>query len=519
MFAGVMTLMTRAMRVDARLLRTHILRLLLVLFVYLMLILLRSSPIGLGAPGLQYFLMTTYLNLIFITLGGMSLFPTVITEEKEEMTLGLLKMAGINSISILLGKMMPRLLTAILLLSGQLPFNVLAITLGGVTWDQVIAAYSGLLAHLVLLANIGLFFSVISPTSNSAATRTVILVLTFMLLPWWILAMLNQAIASGEILPGSILVDHVVPVLRWLTEASAISRISGIMVTGFAASALSLQVISNLAAGAVFFLLAWVAFPIVNREEATASPDRSSLLKRMMTKRFFGSNAGRAWTPALIWKDFHFIVGGTSMIVVKFVGYGLLIGIPSFAGYYFQPQYFKWRDVGDGAMVTMLIAFCVEGGLIAARVFREEIKWQTFSSVALLPLPLAMIAYTKVFGCLISLVPAITYFAVGVFISPENFFDTFVDLIQEPGGWFSVVLYLVFIHLTTLLSLFVKWGAMVLSFMITYVGTWFLLVFVSLLSRGGVDDGIFVVFAFMGLMLSVFLQIAIGLRLRQVVAS
>jgi len=48
--------------------------------------------------------MVTYLNFCFITLGGVGYFATAITEEKEELTLGLLKMADIGPLTLLLGK-------------------------------------------------------------------------------------------------------------------------------------------------------------------------------------------------------------------------------------------------------------------------------------------------------------------------------------------------------------------------------------------------------------------------------
>ena len=80
-------------------------------------------------------------------------FATAITEEKEEGTLGLLKMAGISRVSILLGKSTSRLITAILLFLVQLPFTLLAITLGGVTLGQIFAAYWALLAYMLLVAH------------------------------------------------------------------------------------------------------------------------------------------------------------------------------------------------------------------------------------------------------------------------------------------------------------------------------------------------------------------------------
>ena len=65
--------------------------------------------------------------------GALALLETVPTsaeaEEKEEQTLGLLRMTGLNALSILLGKSTSRLLGALLLLLAQFPFTIFAITL------------------------------------------------------------------------------------------------------------------------------------------------------------------------------------------------------------------------------------------------------------------------------------------------------------------------------------------------------------------------------------------------------
>ena len=76
------------------------------------------------------------------------------------MMLGLLRMTDLNSIAILLGKSTSRLVGAFLMLVVQLPFILLAVTLGGVGLIQILAAYSSLLAYLFLVCNLALLCSV-----------------------------------------------------------------------------------------------------------------------------------------------------------------------------------------------------------------------------------------------------------------------------------------------------------------------------------------------------------------------
>ncbi|MGH7127123.1 MAG: hypothetical protein ACREIV_01050, partial [Planctomycetaceae bacterium] len=172
MLDGTLALMVRSLRTETRALLPHLMRFFLVAVIFWALAMAHLNQFSFGAPGLQFFELISYMNFVFITIGGVSIFATCLTEEKEEMTLGLLRMAGLNPISILLGKAVPRLVTASLLLTAQVPFTLLAITLGGVTLSQVWAAYLALLAYLCLVASIGVFSSVWCRRSSSASWMT-----------------------------------------------------------------------------------------------------------------------------------------------------------------------------------------------------------------------------------------------------------------------------------------------------------------------------------------------------------
>ena len=128
----------------------------------------------------------------FATLAGPLMFATCITEEKEEQTLGLLRMANVGPLSLLLGKLAPRLASALLILIVQFPFTLLAITLGGVGWSQVFAAFCTLLAHVFLIANVGLFCSVVGRRTGSAVGLCAILLFGYLIDNWAI--MISNAI-------------------------------------------------------------------------------------------------------------------------------------------------------------------------------------------------------------------------------------------------------------------------------------------------------------------------------------
>src|SRR5207249_1882335 len=150
-----LSLFSRAARTDTRAVSMMLARTALMLIVLFSLLPIQAmSRFGAyGAPGLHFFSSVALLNLFFISLAGLSYFASAITEEKEEMMLGLLKMTGLTPVSILLGKSTSRLAGALVLLAAQLPFVLLAVTLGGVTRLQIVAAYCTLGVYCFSLCN------------------------------------------------------------------------------------------------------------------------------------------------------------------------------------------------------------------------------------------------------------------------------------------------------------------------------------------------------------------------------
>src|SRR5262245_49373029 len=132
MIRKTLALLIRALRVDARNFRSHLIRVgLLSVILYSLWFSDFMSPLS-GAPGLTLFRILAISNAVFVTIFGVGHFASAIAEEKEERTLGLLKMADVGSLSILLGKWAPRMIAMLLLVIVQVPFTLLSVTLGGV---------------------------------------------------------------------------------------------------------------------------------------------------------------------------------------------------------------------------------------------------------------------------------------------------------------------------------------------------------------------------------------------------
>ena len=470
MLGTTATLMTRSLRQEARGLRGHLIRLLFVAIMYFFLLDAQDASVWRGAPGLIFFKSMTWINFIAICVGGASFFSTSITEEKEESTLGLLRMAGISPVSLLLGKSTSRLIAALFLLSLQFPFTLLAITLGGVTVHQVWAAYWALAAFLVMAANVGLFCSVVCRSSRSASWMAGLLLLFLLwLAPLLVVACWYVYLRMSGMSPAAIDVDpSMASVLNWLQQTSSAVRLDTIMSTGFTESALSEQVVMNCVIGLLFFGLGWALFDRVAGKEAAASParnlphPRARLLRRL--------RPGRAWQNALMWKDYHFMTGGKSGLLFRFLIYGSLQALVlmailtvSFSGW---PDWrnFDREEFGGWMMGSMLFMTMVEIALYAGMMFREEIQWKTLSSVMTLPMSPARIIASKIAGCLLGLIPALCYFALGTMIYPEGFFEGLEELVTSEEGWFFTANFLLVVHLTAFYSLWVRWSSLPLAF-------------------------------------------------------
>jgi hypothetical protein len=169
-------------------------------------------------------------------------------------------------------------------------------------------------------------------------------------------------------------------------------------------------------------------------------------------------------------------------------------------------------------MGISLVLVLVELAFCASRIFYEEIKWKTLSGISMLPLSTAQIAYSKIAGCLVGLVPAVAYFCLGVLIYPDNFIKALENLFGQVVGWLLIVEYVLFLHAVAFLSLFVKWGALPLTVAIFFFVHGCCLSLVVMGKPGGAD-GFMVGMVFFGSIGIICLQFGIAERLRSVSAQ
>jgi len=174
MTSPLLALFVRSLREDSRSKAVYWARSGMGAFILLVLAGFAMANTWAGSPGRTFFTEIVILQAVSITFIGLSYFASAIAEEKEEQTLGLLRMTDLNPLSILLGKSTSRLCGALLLLACQFPFTVFAVTLGGISLGQIAATYFSLGAYTFMLCNIALLGSVLARTTPRAAFFSVV---------------------------------------------------------------------------------------------------------------------------------------------------------------------------------------------------------------------------------------------------------------------------------------------------------------------------------------------------------
>ena len=520
-----LALLVRALRTESRDIKSHLFRFGLAGVVVLILLMGLSAIEYESAPGRVMFKAMTVANWVVVTLAAGTFFSIAISEETEQQTLGLLRMANVGPLSLLLGKWLPRMLAAVVLISIQFPFTWLTVTLGGVSWQQIWASYLMLLAHLVLVGNLGLLSSVLNATSAKACGWTFGVMIAVRLLPIVCWAGLMVCAERGWTDPSMAawFWDKVgAPLHEW----SASGRLFGeILATSFQGNAWSPQVISNLAGGAVLFCVAWLVFDPATMRHMSGGPQRRSLLSRLLTRKTRSSAA--AWNWALGWKDFRQVSGGMRSILGKSVLYGAMFVKIFYLNTMYDADYVNGLE--NSCMITAGIIFwCLlplELCFLAAKLFRPELNDHTWSTLLTLPKSLPQIAYSKLGGAMLGLIPTLSVLCV---CSVTFIGELLSDLVRHPESFLFIAYVLAAVvlalHLVTFFSISITWAAwpiaIILGAGVTFFGNflvWMMFALGMLGTGGGGGDAVFyawmMLLTFGHLILAGVTHYGIGLRL------
>ncbi len=491
MLSGSLALFDRALKTEASGLRGHLLRLGFAGFIEIALLIAAATSLSLGAPGLAFFENICWLNVVFISLAAVSLFATAVTEEKEEGTLGLLRMANVGRAALMLGKSTSRLVAALLLLGVQMPFVLLAITLGGVLIGQIAAAFVCLAAYLVLVANLGLLWSVLCRRSATAAFWTGFSLVGYFSLPPLVEFLGQVLVASVGPLPWAVAIQQ--GGADRVAEFGVPHRLGEIFQTGFGDGVWCPQVAFCLAAGAVCFTAAWLCFERFADADRAAAPDRG-LVGRASSRN--PSDRSRPGTRPVAWKEYRFLVGGGRGLTLRFVGLLAALGIVIGMYAYDRADLSSPREQAEilAAWAAVCVAAAMADSLfLATRLLNEELKWNTLGNLLLLPKRTSSLVLGKLEGAAFALIPALVCGVAGLlgFVAlgnPADVHDVFRAIVS-PVTWACVAGWGLYLTIVAYLSTVVRYGATVLGVIVYAVGGYALApVFLVAAAVGGVAE-------------------------------
>jgi hypothetical protein len=310
----------------------------------------------------------------------------------------------------------------------------------------------------------------------------------------------------------------------WVGESCLYLRLNRIMQTGFNEPVFSTQVVTNLAGAVASFGFAWLMFGPAMRRAETGGTSRGLVRRSAGRIRIFGP--GRVWALPLAWKDFQFIAGGYVLLALKLFGYAL-VSVGLVVMHFVSGPTARWGDAGELLVICLGWAAVIEACVLSARIFHDEVRLQTLSSLLMLPRSIPYLAYSKALGCLLGLAPSIGSLCLGLLFVTRFDLARAGKALMNPTVSGAVMSVLIFLHLVALLSLFVRWGALPLAIVVMTplmmccpIGQLLLLV----AGRGGSHDPMGALAAtvtvaiMMGLVCFVF-QMMIAARLQEIGAK
>ncbi|MCM8537083.1 MAG: hypothetical protein NE334_14180 [Lentisphaeraceae bacterium] len=379
-----LALFKRAILVDSRQLTNYLTWLAAGILLFFFLITLGSfNTSGLGIKLLS---MVAGVNLATIVLSGLVGFSSTITEEKEESTIGLLLMSGISPAALIFSKSMARVTRGLFLILSQLPFVFLAVTLGGVALNQVIALYLTLTSFTIFLAFYCTFFSVICKTT----TRAAILAGVF--------AYLLTLLAMNVDFIGRMHPFH---------------AYEAILNTGYSDYIFISQVVSNLVISLFFFMLSTCLFSkFALKEDGTSKTKKTS--KAVIIRK-------RSWGAAIVWKDFKFYYGGYKMWAITLI---IILGFVTFT--FIDNSGMDFDDFRGVLVGTSVVAIAIQLTFFAQTFISKEFRDLTHSGIFITPKTLGEIFKEKIYAGLLMCLPSIAIFVLCIFpeldLNEEVFF-------------------------------------------------------------------------------------------------
>lgn len=456
---GLLTLLSHSLRQESRSRSSHWFRLGSLFIAAWMLATAHYASRSLGSIGGIFVESLAFFDLLMILIAGSSYFGSVITEEKEQGTLGLLKLAGFSNAGLMIGKSTARILSALVIFAMQLPFAFLAIVLGGITAPKIIAVYLALGAYLIFLGNVGLLMSTLC-RRNALATSTTFVIGTLLIWGGRLATFGRTAGIAKQVGWVGKAVDKFIEFESWFSIHNRIQD----LVTIRSAPLVTAQFWWSLGLALGLFGLSWIVFDRFTEYTESNEPHRTdSKWARWQLA------VSRPWHDALAWKEYQFSSGGNTTFGLKFVLYAALIT----CGFVFKPWVEKnyALKLPELVFTSLVVVFLLECLNFAGNFLGGEYTGGTLPNLILMPHSVARIVASKFLGGLLALLPTlVAIYAASHFVERGSIvYDwTSRDLVLLTS-------YLLLLHLTTFYSIRVRRGAVAWAFGTLLIGTILLL--------------------------------------------
>ena len=378
--------------------QTYLSRTILLLILFFFMVPFSASD---PSSGLSFFRFLISLNFIYATFYACNTFASVISNEKEQGTLGLLMLTPRHPISIIAAKVIPPFTEVLFTFLIELPLLLICIALGGIDSEQIYQIIILLPIHTFFIMGVGVFFSNLLNSSKAAFSATFLCVVAFYFIPitidqiFKILGPAYPNLGLHEKLKFTNTTYLLFDILRFKDcwELIGYFAIFSFISTTF---------------------LIFISLKILERTNLTTSIKSTSNSK--------GKNSvnriRRAWKTAIVGKDFH-ASGGKRFLILKVISYPLI----SLALIYAISD-LKQSNLEDILSFLALIHLCaaaMEILLYASQTFFNEVKQTQLSSLQMLPIS----NYQKIKAIFIqSCVPMIYAFCYCI-ISPKNILSVF----------------------------------------------------------------------------------------------
>lgn len=134
-----------------------------------------------AAIGRAIFADLLMLQTLMIAVLAPAATAGAISSEREHQTLELLAVTPISSFAIVLGKLLSALAWVFVLVLASIPVTALVFVFGGVAPDDVLRGYAVLVATVIGLGSIGIFFSALTRRTGASTGLTFVVVIALVL--------------------------------------------------------------------------------------------------------------------------------------------------------------------------------------------------------------------------------------------------------------------------------------------------------------------------------------------------